>query len=129
SQTPGFGSGAIQLKVLDNDSQWHNYAMPLDVDLDNTISPLDVVTIINYLNSNQETNLSTLVAPTPRRYIDIDEDLFASPLDVIIVINYLNRKSNGEGESPTPVDPSEIEFMKRRVLNPPARYVPRLGGS
>jgi hypothetical protein len=72
--------------------------MPFDVDHDNTISPLDVITIINYLNSNQNPNLIEVTAPTPRIYIDVDEDQFVSPLDVIILINYLNKNSNSEGE-------------------------------
>lgn len=127
STSPGLGFGAIQLTVLDNDSQWHNYAMPLDVDHDNNISPLDVITIINYLNSNQNSNLASAAAPNPRSYIDVDEDLFASPLDVILVINYLNKKSNGEGEgaiqstlaedvNSSVLDSDQIESWKRRVL-------------
>ena len=102
STQPSLISGAIQITVLDNDSQWHNYAMPLDVDQDNDISPLDVISIINYLNSNQSKNLATVTAPSPRTFIDVDEDQFASPLDVLIVINFLNQKSGqrfaGEGE-------------------------------
>jgi hypothetical protein len=127
STLPDLSSGAIELTVLDNDSQWHNYAMPLDVDHDSNVSPLDVITIINYLNSNQNPNLANVTAPNPRSYIDVDEDLFASPLDVIIVINYLNRRSNGEGESATQgmiaedvngsvLDSDQIESWKRRVL-------------
>jgi hypothetical protein len=127
STSAGLGSGAIQITVLDNDSQWHNYAMPLDVDHDNNISPLDVITIINYLNSNQNSNLASAAAPSPRSYIDVDEDLFASPLDVILVINYLNKKSNGEGEgaiqgtleedvNSSVLDSDQIESWKRRVL-------------
>jgi len=115
STLPDLSSGAIELTVLDNDSQWHNYAMPLDVDHDNNVSPLDVITIINYLNSNQNPNLATATAPNPRSYIDVDEDLFASPLDVIIVINYLNRRSNGEGESAT--QGTFAEDVKRSVLD------------
>ena len=127
STSPGLGSGAIQLTVLDNDSQWHNYAVPLDVDHDNNISPLDVITIINYLNSNQNSNLASAAAPNPRSYIDVDEDLFASPLDVILVINYLNKKSNGEGEgaiqgtrakddNSSVLASDQIESWQRRVL-------------
>jgi parallel beta-helix repeat protein len=126
STLTGLGSGAIQLTVLDNDSQWHNYSTPLDVDNDNSITPLDVITIINYLNSDLNPKLASASVPTPRIYIDIDADQFASPLDVIIVINYLNRNSNGEGESISqdkctePLRDSflgldEIEFWKRRI--------------
>ncbi len=98
STTPDVISATIQLTVLDNDSQWHNYVLPQDVDHDEDVSPLDVIVIINYLNSNQSTNLSGLAPPTPRSYIDVDEDQFVTPLDVLIVINYLNQRSSGEGE-------------------------------
>jgi hypothetical protein len=109
--------------------------MPFDVDHDNTISPLDVITIINYLNSNQNPNLIEVTAPTPRIYIDVDEDQFVSPLDVIILINYLNKNSNSEGEGilqdlltesiDSAIDGAddwaflgseEIEFWKRRQI-------------
>lgn len=129
SNSPDVISGAIQITVLDNDSPWTNYANPLDVDHDNSVSPLDVITIINYLNSNANTNLTAVVPPTPRSYIDVDEDQFASPLDVIIVINYLNQKSNGEGEDTSALDgptifqepmsapdPLALESWKRRIL-------------
>ena len=103
---------------------WHNYAMPLDVDQDRDISPLDVVIIINYLNSNQNKNLTGVTPPTPRTYIDVDEDMFVSPLDVLIVINYINQRSGvnqrpgGEGEDTTPLQQAMnsdgIENWKRR---------------
>ena len=124
STQPSLISGAIQINVLDNDSQWHNYAMPLDVDQDRDISPLDVVIIINYLNSNQNKNLTGVTPPTPRTYIDVDEDMFVSPLDVLIVINYINQRSGvnqrpgGEGEDTTPLqlemNSDGIENWKRR---------------
>jgi parallel beta-helix repeat protein len=121
-------SGGLQLTILDNDSPWHNYAMPLDVDSDNSISPLDIIVIINFLNSNSNTNLSTTLPPNPQSFIDVDEDQFASPLDVIILINYLNQKSNGEGEdasldlfvgevqgSAFGMEAGEIASWKRRI--------------
>ena len=118
STQPNFVLGAIQINVLDNDSQWHNYAMPLDVDQDKDVSPLDVVIIINYLNSNQNTNLASVTPPTPRIYIDVDEDQFVSPLDVLMLINYINQRSSGEGEYIAPkqwaMNSEEIKPWKRR---------------
>ena len=113
---PSLVSGAIQITVLDNDSQWHNYAMPMDVDSDRDVTPLDVITIINYLNSNQDPNLATQSPPTPRSYLDVDDDLFASPLDVLILINHLNRRSRGEGESPLlwAMDLDGLDSWKRK---------------
>ena len=117
STEPSLNSGAIQITVLDNDSQWHNYVNPLDVDHDGAISPLDVISIINYLNANQNLNLAGVAAPTPRSYLDIDEDLTASPLDVLIVINYLNQRANGEGEGTGSSQNELIQNSIQSVLN------------
>ena len=87
---------------MDNDSNWHNYALPLDADGDGGITPLDVLLIINYLNSNADKNLVTASVPNPRIFIDIDDDLTASPLDVLLVINFLNKGASGEGEQDAP---------------------------
>ncbi len=91
-------SQLLRFRLLDNDSNWHNYALPLDADGDGGITPLDVLLIINYLNSNADKNLVTASVPNPRIFIDIDDDLTASPLDVLLVINFLNKGASGEGE-------------------------------
>ena len=98
------GESAMQsfdLRLLDNDSKWHNYASPLNVDGDKGISPLDVLAIVNYLNSSQSKNLFTATVPSPPIYIDTDDDQTASPLDVLLVINFLNTRvtAGGEGEA------------------------------
>ena len=92
---------SFDLSLLDNDSKWHNYASPLNVDGDQGISPLDVLAIVNYLNSNLSQNLFTATVPIPLIYIDTDDDQTVSPLDVLLVINFLNNRVSvvGEGES------------------------------
>jgi hypothetical protein len=91
----GFSQATSTLSVSDSDSPWHNSANPYDVDGDNTISPLDVLSIVNYLNVFGSGPIS---AGSPPPYLDVDSDNFVSPLDVLIVINYLNLSSNGGGE-------------------------------
>ena len=87
----------FNLRLLDNDSKWHNYAMPLNVDGDEGISPLDVLAIVNYVNSNLSKDLFTATVPAPPIYIDTDDDQTVSPLDVLLVINFLNNGRSGVG--------------------------------
>ncbi len=91
---------SFDLRLLDNDSKWHNYASPLNVDGDQGISPLDVLAIVNYLNSDLSKDLFSATVPTPPMYIDTDDDQTVSPLDALLVINFLNNRVTvaGEGE-------------------------------
>lgn len=115
--SPGLGEGYHSLQLIASDAQsqvsaekqltilvtavsrWQNPRSPLDVDNDLTISPLDVLSVINYINSNASGLLPTSgISPPP--YYDVDADGYASPLDVLAIINYINQKgSGGEGES------------------------------
>ena len=70
-----------------------------DVDDDGEITPLDVLKLINDVNSNGVRTLpqrSGLSAP----YFDVNGDGEIGPLDILIVINFINsHPENGEGES------------------------------
>lgn len=83
---------------------WQNNRMPTDVDNDTSTSPLDVLLIVNELNSPQYHTLidARLVARTDSNlpFFDVDGDGFVSPLDALIVINAINRRSSAaEGET------------------------------
>jgi Ca2+-binding RTX toxin-like protein len=95
----------------------HNQHYYLDPDNDGYISPLDVLLLINCINSDGMSLGATRViagyTTYDGRYLDIDGDRFLSPLDVLMMINYLNSDQNfqvpgdggesgsggGEGES------------------------------
>jgi|GEM_PF-785417 len=69
---------------------WHNYNLPLDVNGDNAVSPIDVLIIIQEINRNGSYEL-----PTPRSEIvppfyDVDRDGWITPSDALQIINYLN---------------------------------------
>ena len=70
-----------------------NWFSTLDVDLDNTISPLDVLRVVNRLND-------TSPATPYELRLDVDRDQSISPLDVLAIINHIN--SNPNSEPPTP---------------------------
>ena len=77
--------------------RWQNPTEQLDVNGDGSISPVDVLMLINYINSNTDSELP-LDGATPPPYLDPTGDGFISPLDVLLVINHLNSNPGGEGE-------------------------------
>lgn len=77
-------------------ASWTNPQQPLDINGDSTVTPLDVLLIINSLNSQGARQLN---APTtgacPPPYLDSSSDGYLTAMDALLVINYLNRGSGG----------------------------------
>lgn len=89
------------------DSPWQNPILPYDVNADLIVTPVDVLLIINYLNSAQPPLLreTDLVSPP---YLDVNGDQLVSAVDVLLVINYLNERAIGgdsEGEQSFAIQP------------------------
>lgn len=82
--------GKLAIAVTPETSPIENWISAMDTDRDSSISPLDVLVVINSINTGGG------------RYTfdyDVDRDSNISPLDVLIVINYLNSSSSGRVES------------------------------
>ena len=78
---------------------WHNYAIPLDVTGDKSITPLDVLIIINRLNAVVTSILpARVLAGEP--YYDVNDDELLTPVDALIVINLLNAPSRNSEVDP-----------------------------
>lgn len=78
---------------------WHNSAAPCDVNNKDGVSPLDVLTLIHYINSHPgDTSLPTAPAAPPP-YYDVNNDQTVSPLDVLTVITFINNQISGEAET------------------------------
>ncbi|MDA1049623.1 MAG: Ig-like domain-containing protein [Planctomycetota bacterium] len=74
----------------------------LDVNNDGAVSPVDVLGVVNYLNSAGAGVQSE--GPGSKRvmlYVDVNGDYFASALDALLIINHLNTRTAAqpEGES------------------------------
>ncbi len=71
---------------------FHNTSMPLDVDNDLSVTPLDALIVINRINSDDrisgEDPTSSVVT-----FCDVDADGTVTPLDVLAVVNQLNLNS------------------------------------
>jgi hypothetical protein len=107
------GDSVLPVQVSDNDAveTWHNSKNRHDVSGDGVIAPLDVLVIINELNSRKhiEENgkLSTPYSAGSFHY-DVNGDTYCTSSDALVIINFLNSRNNGEGENifiarPTPI--------------------------
>ena len=86
------------ISVVDNDRPWQNEDNAADTNNDGSVTPLDALLVINYLNSAGSGPVPT---GDPFPFYDVNGDNFVSPVDVLLVIRELNnRRGNvgGEGE-------------------------------
>ena len=66
----------------------------MDVNADGFVSAIDVLMVINHLNT-----VGSGDAPVGSPYLDTSGDGFVSALDVLVVINAVNTGGAGEGEA------------------------------
>ena len=93
----------IAIVVLPHPLPWRNDAIPTDANADGSVSPLDALVIINYINEHGPGRLPVPPPTTIVFYYDTNGDGSVSPVDVLIVINLLNANSvSNEGKSPVP---------------------------
>ncbi|MEI6526071.1 MAG: cadherin domain-containing protein [Planctomycetota bacterium] len=84
-------------------SAFQNQGNSLDVNGDGIISPLDVLTTVDYINANPGNSQLPLNSPDVPPFVDVDGDGFVTPLDVLSVVNTLNKAPGApEGEAPMP---------------------------
>ncbi len=94
---------------------FHNTSMPLDVDNDLQISPLDALVVINQINNGSGVE-GEAATDKPVTFCDVDADGFVSPLDVLAVVNELNVNF----AQPIPVvatpEPEPVPFISGPVI-------------
>ena len=73
---------------------WRNPVDSLDVNSDLVISPLDVLVVINDLNTRGARALPPTRNPT-EPFLDATGNQSIDPLDVLTIINYLNVQGSG----------------------------------
>src|SRR5947207_5479971 len=68
--------------------EFFNPHNPMDVNEDNSVSPMDPLTVINNINAGGSRPLNG--APLHGQMVDTNMDGMLSPIDVLGVVNYLN---------------------------------------
>ncbi len=112
----------ITLNVGSSVSPWQNFRDRLDVSRDRTITALDALQVINYLNLNGSQVLPSVRSLSESQLPDwdVNGDGMVSPIDALLVTNFLNingTSSSGEGESSA--NPSvKLSIQRLRVHHP-----------
>src|SRR6478672_5240761 len=72
----------------------HNFDDPSDTDKNGSFSPVDILHVINQLNTPAST--ANGEASTTTYYNDVNADGFVSPIDALQAINEYNSRAEGE---------------------------------
>ena len=95
---------------------FHNASMPLDVDNDLQISPLDALVVINQLNSRGGLE-GEFTPDKPITFCDVDADGIVSPLDALAVVNELNLHASSADPIPPAPEPEPAPFISGPIIS------------
>jgi hypothetical protein len=113
----GITSNYGEVVVNVTDKLHHNFINPLDVNADTSINPLDVLALIDRLNSSGATSLINQ-SFSQNLWMDVNANQYLDPLDVLQVIDYLNRSGDGRSSSPEGEGPSVIGQWSAPLAEP-----------
>jgi hypothetical protein len=85
------------LEIIRSDADiLQNEVLPLDTNGNGSVDPLDVLTVINYINSSPTMVVPNRVSSDTRESsVDVTGDNVVSPTDALVIINQLNSGSEG----------------------------------
>ena len=112
---------------------WHNYLEKHDVNGQQGVTPLDVLLIIEYLNSHPGSTSLPAEQFSPPRYYAVNDGGDCTPLDVLMVIVDINSQGVGSPEQEG-VQSAVPLFVPDRVVGewasqPRSEQIPILGSS
>jgi hypothetical protein len=107
SGSPALAAWAeFTITVTPHEFPWQNADLPPDVDGSEAVTPLDVLILINWINSNGAGPVPTAI-PDPvdsPLFLDVYGDNLVTAIDVLTVVNYINshvsagpQSAEGEG--------------------------------
>jgi uncharacterized delta-60 repeat protein len=126
-------SDSVTFSISVSGPVWQNPAHPCDVNGDGSVTPADVLPLINEINANGARDLTTggPSTPAPPPFLDPTGDNYVSAADVLMVVNYINAWGSGaipgppaasalggEGER---ADKAAVPFATASGLSPVAR--------
>jgi uncharacterized protein (DUF2249 family) len=89
----------------------HNFRFPEDSNGSGSVSPVDLLLVINQLNQGRD----AVTRMAPQSFAtDINADSNLSPIDALLVLNYLNRTSSSNTIQPSslPIE-SRVQFLEQ----------------
>ena len=92
-------------------SNLQNPTEPLDVNADNSVTPHDVLLIVNHLNRYlSDTSMEAPEGEASPYYLDTNGDSIVSPIDALLVVNWLNAE--GEESHPASTTATQADDME-----------------
>ena len=89
----------FMIEVQASPAPWQNPAHPMDVNNDGRVSPVDILILINFINTHPG-NAALPTAPlAPPPFYDVNGDNLVTPADILVIVNFANGGGSGEGES------------------------------
>jgi hypothetical protein len=106
----GIVSNYADVLVNVSDRLQTNFMNPMDSNGDEVINPLDVLAVIDYINTGLSSTANKSYNNT-NRWVDTNGDGFVNPLDALRVIDYLNamNSSNAQAEGAAEFQEQSIE--------------------
>ena len=101
---------------------WQNPVRPVDVDNDGFLTSLDVLTVVNLINSLGQVPVS-LLPGSPPPYYDVDGDNFVSAIDVLAVTNAINSGTFGPNPIGTIKTIAEVDYAFNNPVGLPTNLV------
>lgn len=98
SVTAGAITNNVDFAFQTSRSGFQNPLNRFDVNGDQSVSPLDVLLIVNDINQHGPRDLA-LAGYQAAPFLDVSGDGFSSALDALLVINEINKAHSGEGPS------------------------------
>ena len=99
--TIGEGELASGVNFTGSPPAWQNSVDAADVTGDGDVTPLDVLMLINFVNSHLDTPAVADSGHTPPPYYDVNGDGYVTSTDVLLVINRLNNPVPADMDSTT----------------------------
>jgi hypothetical protein len=94
----GIVSNYADVLVNVSDRLQTNFMNPMDSNGDEVINPLDVLAVIDYINTGLSSTANKSYNNT-NRWVDTNGDGFVNPLDALRVIDYLNAMNSSNAQS------------------------------
>ncbi|MEZ6086874.1 MAG: dockerin type I domain-containing protein [Pirellulaceae bacterium] len=114
----GYAQGTASIRIMDDEPAFYqNPELPLDVDGNGVVAPIDALRILNELNVNGGARaLNPSIEPLGDSYFDTNGDYQLTPLDALVVINFLARQpvSTQPAENEDEDSPWSSDWVKHR---------------
>ena len=94
--------------------QWHNFHNPDDVNNDGTVSPIDALLVINWINAYGSSGIIGLGITATTNYYDVIADNIVAANDALHVVNTLNAQNQAHNLSTAAASGSADSSPARR---------------